>query len=79
MSGSDKKRAVVLLSGGLDSSTVLAMARSEGLAVTALSFRYGQQHVFELEAAPVFRPFQDIAGSTDIRSLGVAVGEVEWE
>ncbi|HXU69599.1 MAG TPA: 7-cyano-7-deazaguanine synthase QueC [Polyangia bacterium] len=45
------KRAVVLLSGGLDSATVLAMARADGYACHALSFRYGQRHVVELEAA----------------------------
>jgi 7-cyano-7-deazaguanine synthase len=43
--------AVVLLSGGLDSTTVLAIARSEGYAPYALSFRYGQRHSVELEAA----------------------------
>jgi 7-cyano-7-deazaguanine synthase len=43
--------AVVLLSGGLDSATVLAIARSEGYALYALSFRYGQRHSVELEAA----------------------------
>jgi 7-cyano-7-deazaguanine synthase len=43
--------AVVLLSGGLDSATVLAIARSEGFACHALSFRYGQRHAVELEAA----------------------------
>lgn len=45
------KPAVVLLSGGLDSATVLAMARADGFACHALSFRYGQRHVVELEAA----------------------------
>lgn len=45
------KRAVVLLSGGLDSTTVLAIARAEGFAPHALSFRYGQRHSAELEAA----------------------------
>jgi 7-cyano-7-deazaguanine synthase len=45
------KRAVVLLSGGLDSATVLAMARADGFDCYALSFRYGQRHVVELEAA----------------------------
>ena len=45
------KRAVVLLSGGLDSSTVLAIARSQGYELYALSFSYGQRHVMELEAA----------------------------
>ncbi|MEU1959662.1 7-cyano-7-deazaguanine synthase QueC [Nocardia sp. NPDC019304] len=45
------KKAVVLLSGGLDSSTVLAIARDEGYEPYALSFRYGQRHNVELEAA----------------------------
>lgn len=47
----DPKKAVVLLSGGLDSTTVLAIARSEGYEVFALSFQYGQRHSWELEAA----------------------------
>jgi 7-cyano-7-deazaguanine synthase len=47
----EPKRAVVLLSGGLDSATALAMAQREGYEVGALSFDYGQRHVFELEAA----------------------------
>jgi len=42
---------VVLLSGGLDSATVLAIAKSEGFNVHALSFKYGQRHLHELEAA----------------------------
>jgi 7-cyano-7-deazaguanine synthase len=42
---------VVLLSGGLDSTTVLAIAKAEGYAPYALSFRYGQRHVIELESA----------------------------
>ncbi len=46
-----QKRAVVLLSGGLDSSTVLAIAKSQGYELYALSFSYGQRHVIELEAA----------------------------
>ena len=45
------KKAVVLLSGGLDSATVLAIARSEGYACYCLSFDYHQRHVAELEAA----------------------------
>ncbi len=44
-------RAVVLLSGGLDSATTLAIARSRGLECHALSFRYGQRHAIELESA----------------------------
>ena len=48
--GSERK-AVILLSGGLDSATVLAIAHHQGFACHALSFRYGQRHVYELEAA----------------------------
>ncbi|HYF90164.1 7-cyano-7-deazaguanine synthase QueC [Azospirillum sp.] len=56
MAGPDKtmgvpKDAVVLVSGGLDSTTVLAIAKAEGYRVNALSFRYGQRHSVELEAA----------------------------
>jgi 7-cyano-7-deazaguanine synthase len=46
-----ERRAVVLLSGGLDSATALAMARHQGFVTYALSFRYGQRHQVELEAA----------------------------
>ena len=45
------KPAVVLLSGGLDSATCLAIARSQGFACYCLSFNYGQRHLAELEAA----------------------------
>lgn len=45
------KRAVVLLSGGLDSATTLAIARADGFANYALSFAYGQRHAVELSAA----------------------------
>lgn len=47
----EKKKAVVLLSGGLDSSTALALARAAGYAVYAMTFRYGQRHAAELESA----------------------------
>ena len=46
-----ERKAVVLVSGGLDSATVLAMAQAQGFACHALSFRYGQRHAIELEAA----------------------------
>ena len=46
-----KSKAVVLLSGGLDSATVLAIAKAEGYDVYALSFAYGQRHAWELECA----------------------------
>ena len=58
-------KAVVLLSGGLDSATALAIARHEGYELCALSFRYGQRHVYELECA------QRIA-----RAMGVARHEI---
>jgi 7-cyano-7-deazaguanine synthase len=45
------KKAVVLLSGGLDSTTAAAIARAEGFAVYALTVRYGQRHEVELDAA----------------------------
>ena len=45
------RRAVCLLSGGLDSTTCLAWAKAEGFACYALSFDYGQRHRVELEAA----------------------------
>ena len=45
------KPAIVLLSGGLDSATVLAMAKAEGFTPAALTFRYGQRHAVEIDAA----------------------------
>jgi 7-cyano-7-deazaguanine synthase len=44
-------KAIVLLSGGLDSTTTLAIAKTQGFEVHAISFRYGQRHAWELEAA----------------------------
>lgn len=46
-----RKKAVVLLSGGLDSTTILAIAQSQGYDVYTMSFRYGQRHVLELDSA----------------------------
>lgn len=48
---SKKNKAIVLSSGGLDSTTAMAMARQEGYEIYSLSFRYGQRHALELEAA----------------------------
>ena len=46
-----EKRAVILLSGGLDSATVVAMAKDEGYTCYTMSFDYGQRHRAELDAA----------------------------
>ena len=66
--------AVLLLSGGLDSTTLLALARSEGLDVHALTFRYGQRHSAELEAAQrVARHFgvsHHVIADIDLRAVG---------
>jgi len=66
MSSSSRKPAVVLLSGGLDSATVAAIAKNEGFEVNALSFSYGQRHSWELEAA------RRVAGSLGIENHRVA-------
>ena len=47
----DMKKAIVLTSGGLDSTTVLAIAKQQGFEIYSLSFSYGQRHSFELRAA----------------------------
>ena len=57
------KRAVVLLSGGLDSATCVAVAIDQGFEVVALSFRYGQRHSVELEAAERIREHYKIQRS----------------
>jgi 7-cyano-7-deazaguanine synthase len=51
MTSNSLPKAVILLSGGLDSSTTLAVAKSWGFALYALTFRYGQRHDIEIEAA----------------------------
>ena len=61
-----KPPAIVLLSGGLDSSTVLAVAKDRGFELHALSFRYGQKHDFELAAA---RKIAERAGVREHRVL----------
>lgn len=65
---SDLKPAIVLLSGGLDSATVLAIAGSQGFRTFALSVHYGQRHVAELEAA---RRVAKALGAHEHRVMGV--------
>jgi 7-cyano-7-deazaguanine synthase len=74
MMGNKQKSAVLLLSGGLDSATVLAMAKSQGYEVYALSFSYGQRHSWELEAARQVAQSQGVADhkivTIDLRVFG---------
>lgn len=69
-----KPKAVVLLSGGLDSATTAAVARERGFALYALSLRYGQRHAIETEAAArVARALQidhHLFQTIDLRALG---------
>ena len=71
---SERPAAVVLLSGGLDSATVLAMASGEGYSVHALSFDYGQRHRFELESAAAVAAAQGVCQHVvvplDLRAIG---------
>ena len=62
------RRAIVLLSGGLDSATVLAIARSQGFECYALSVEYGQRHSAELDAA---RRVASVLGAHDHRVMHV--------
>ncbi len=70
----EPRKAVVLLSGGLDSATVLAIAKSEGYQPYALSFSYGQRHSWELEAAKrvatAIGAEQHRIASIDLRAFG---------
>jgi len=69
----DQPTAIVLLSGGLDSATCLAMARAEGFRPVALSFDYGQRHNAELAAA---RRIASAMGVTDHRVLRLDLGAI---
>jgi len=68
------KSAIVLLSGGLDSATTLAIAKANGFRPLALSFRYGQRHAIELDAAREVTAAQGVAEHTivdlDLRVFG---------
>ncbi len=68
------KNAVVLVSGGMDSAVVLAMAREQGFAVHALSVAYGQRHTSELDAAAALAAAQGAVQhkvvGVDLRAIG---------
>lgn len=66
-------KAVVLLSGGLDSATTLAIARHDGYECHALSLRYGQRHALELEAA---RRVAKALGAVDHRIVDIDLGAI---
>ncbi|MBF0388493.1 MAG: 7-cyano-7-deazaguanine synthase QueC [Desulfamplus sp.] len=69
-----KKRAVVLSSGGIDSTTAMAIAKFEGFDIYSLSFRYGQRHYTELVAAQKVAEFfsvkKHLIVNIDLRSFG---------
>ncbi|MHC4698882.1 MAG: 7-cyano-7-deazaguanine synthase, partial [Planctomycetota bacterium] len=75
MTDSDPTRkAVILLSGGLDSATTAAIAREQGFVVHALTFRYGQRHAIETEAASRVAASlgvsQHVVQTIDLRAFG---------
>ncbi|MEO6446726.1 MAG: 7-cyano-7-deazaguanine synthase QueC [Gemmatimonadaceae bacterium] len=67
-------RAVLLLSGGLDSTTLLALARREGFEIHALTFRYGQRHAGEIDAArrvaAQYEVAEHVVADIDLRMFG---------
>jgi len=71
---SDVKPAVVLLSGGLDSATVLAMAKADGFTPVTLTFRYGQRHAAEIETAAKLAAkaevVRHVVADIDLRAFG---------
>jgi len=72
-SAPERPKAVVLFSGGLDSSTCLAIARADGFAPHALAIRYGQRHVFELQAAAKVAAAMEVPlrlVDIDLRAIG---------
>ncbi|OJT26750.1 7-cyano-7-deazaguanine synthase QueC [Archangium sp. Cb G35] len=73
MAGNSKKKAVVLLSGGLDSTTVLAMAKADGFEPVCLAVSYGQRHVVELDRA---RRVTQAMGVKDFRVVTVDLRQV---
>ncbi len=69
-----RRKAVVLLSGGLDSTTTLAIAQADGFEIHALTFQYGQRHAVEIEAARRIAKQMDVAqhvvATIDLRAFG---------
>ena len=61
-----KKTAVILLSGGLDSTTCVAIAKDQGFELYGLTINYGQKHIFELESAKSIASYFDIKNHTII-------------
>jgi len=78
-----KKKAIVLYSGGLDSTTCIAMAQADGFEPNALSFNYGQRHSIELEKAKKFAPTigvdQHLVIDIDMRKIGGSALTAEIE
>jgi 7-cyano-7-deazaguanine synthase len=74
MNTAEKKRAVILLSGGLDSTTVLALAHTQGFELCGISFRYGQRHSHEIEASKQIAQkmglFKHVVVDIDLRQFG---------
>lgn len=71
---SNKKAAIVLLSGGLDSATCLALAANQGFEVHAISFDYGQRHKAELHAASTLAKLYAVSHQTFKIDLGLVGG-----
>ena len=68
------KKAVILSSGGIDSTTAMAVARAEGYELYSLTFNYGQRHTCELDAArrvaDFFHPKEHLVVGIDLRAIG---------
>ena len=68
-----EKKALILLSGGIDSTTAMAVARSEGYVLHCLTFRYGQRHVHEVECA---RKVAEYFGAENHLMLDLDLGKI---
>jgi 7-cyano-7-deazaguanine synthase len=68
-----KKEAVVLSSGGIDSTTVMAIAKREGYEIYSLSFKYGQRHDIEIESA---RRVAEIIGVKEHMVINIDLGKI---